>query len=300
MGSNAVTETSRLDRFKALLQYPLPQHALSRGIHWLTRRESPRWLIRLVMWLFVRGFKVNMAEAAEPALRSYTSFNAFFTRRLHPEARPLDGDEAVIVSPVDGTVSQVGIITDGRIFQAKGQDFSVLELLGDDIQRAAAFTGGQFATIYLAPRDYHRIHMPLDGALREMVHVPGRLFSVNPATTRAVPRLFARNERVAALFDTAHGPMAIVMVGALFVGSIATVWAGEVTPPAGKKIRIWRHGARDAQGEVELAKGEELGRFNMGSTVILLYGKGRMRWENLMRADAALQLGQRIGTTIVG
>ncbi len=294
---NTVTDASRLDRFKAFLQYPLPQHLLSRGMHWLTRRESPRWLIRLVMRLFVRGFKVNMAEAAEPDVRSYASFNAFFTRCLHPDARPLASEENAIVSPVDGTISQLGAIRDGRIFQAKGQSFSVLELLGGDAQRAAQFSDGSFSTIYLAPRDYHRIHMPLDGTLREMVHVPGRLFSVNPATTRAVPRLFARNERVAALFDTAHGPLAVVMVGALFVGSIATVWAGEVTPPANRKIRVWRHGPRDVQGEVELAKGEELGRFNMGSTVILLFGKDRMQWEKSLQADSVLRLGERIGTT---
>ncbi|HEV2212032.1 MAG TPA: archaetidylserine decarboxylase, partial [Gammaproteobacteria bacterium] len=197
------------DRIKAWLQYPLPHHAISRVVHWVTRLEQPafkNWLIRG----FVRRFGVNMSEAVNPDATSYRSFNAFFTRPLRPDARPLAGGEKTLLCPVDGAVSQVGEIRDGRIFQAKGQEFSSLELLGGDEQAAKLFEGGSFATLYLSPKDYHRIHMPTTATLHKMLYVPGRLFSVNPPTTRAVPRLFARNERVACLFDGDAGSMALV------------------------------------------------------------------------------------------
>ncbi|HVC28047.1 MAG TPA: archaetidylserine decarboxylase [Gammaproteobacteria bacterium] len=287
------TEASLLDRIKAGLQYPLPQHAISRLIHWLARAESPavkNWLIRR----FIQRFDVDMSEAAEPESTAYPCFNAFFTRALRADTRPIADGIKTIVSPVDGRVSQIGTINQTHILQAKGRTFSVLELLAGNTTIANAFTNGEFATLYLSPRDYHRIHMPLDGSLRHMLYVPGRLFSVNPPTTRAVPDLFARNERVAAVFDTPAGPMSIVMVGALNVGSIETVWAGEITPPHLKQMRSWTY-----QGEeVLLKKGSELGRFNMGSTVILLFGRQRVHWNIGLEASSSVRMGQAIGEMV--
>lgn len=280
------------DRLKAWLQYPLPHHAISRVVHWGTRLEQPavkNWLIRG----FVRRFGVNMSEAVNPDTTSYRSFNAFFTRPLRPESRPLASGEKTVLCPVDGAVSQMGEIRDGRIFQAKGQDFSALELLGGDTQAAKLFDGGSFATLYLSPKDYHRIHMPVTATLHKMVHVPGRLFSVNPPTTRAVPRLFARNERVVSLFDGDAGPLALVQVGALNVASIETVWAGEVTPPHRFGVRSWNY----KPGEVLLAKGAEMGRFNMGSTVILLFARGRVRWEAKASGDP-VRMGEKLATIL--
>ena len=274
------------------LQYPLPHHALSRVVHRLTRSTCLPGLRLACMRWFVRRFGVDMGEAAEPELAHYPSFNAFFTRALKPGARPIAAGAEALTSPADARVSQAGRIEDGRIFQAKGRAFSACELLGGEAQRAAPFTDGDFATLYLAPRDYHRVHMPIDGTLREMVHVPGRLFSVDPPTARTVDRLFARNERVAFLFDTAAGPLACVMVGALFVSSIETVWAGEVTPPMGARIRSWSY----APGAHRFRKGDEIARFNMGSTVILLAGKGRIALDAALRPEAELRLGQRIAT----
>jgi len=247
------------------LQYVLPHHFISRMVFAMTRWRSP--LVQPAIRAFVQHFKVDMDEAAEDSPASYATFNAFFTRALKPELRPLAEGEDVVACPVDGTISQLGRIQDGRIFQAKGHDFSLVELLGGDLSRADAYRNGQFATIYLAPRDYHRIHMPLAGALTQMIHVPGRLFSVNPVTVDRVPRLFARNERVAALFDTEVGAIGLVLVGAMNVAAIETVWSGLVTPPHGHEIGVWNYGQHVS---VHLPRGEEMGRFNMGSTVILL------------------------------
>lgn len=282
-----------LDRLLTLWQWPLPQHLLSRIVHALMRSTAlPALRLAFMRW-FVGRFGVALADAEQPALEAYPSFNAFFTRALRPGLRPLaDG----IVSPADSRVSQHGRIDAGRIFQAKGRGYSALELLGGGAEDAAPFAAGEFATLYLSPRDYHRVHMPLDGELRAMVHVPGRLFSVSPRTTRAVDRLFARNERVAFLFDTVVGRMAYVMVGALFVSSIETVWGGEVTPPAGERIRRWDY----APGQHRFAKGAELGRFNMGSTVILLFEPGRIAWDAALAPDAALRVGQRIASVQAG
>ena len=290
---DADRSASLSDRIKAWLQYPLPQHSLSRLTHLLTRIESPafkNWAIRD----FVRRFGVDMSEAAEPDVTAYRTFNAFFTRSLRTGARPIAAETDAVVSPVDGAVSQLGAIEDGRIFQAKGQGFSALELLGGDAESAALFRDGAFATLYLSPRDYHRIHMPVPGALRKMLHVPGRLFSVNPPTTRAVPRLFARNERVACLFETDAGPLALVMVGAMNVASIETVWAGEVTPPHRHAVRAWNYKA----GELRLEKGAEAGRFNMGSTVILLFAKGRIRWDTDYGPGSAVRMGRKLATKL--
>jgi len=241
---------------------------------------------------FIRRFGVDMSEAAEPDPNSYPTFNAFFTRALRAGARPLATEPKAIACPVDGGVSQCGNINDGRIIQAKRRGFNVIELLGGDPTLAAKFNGGMFTTLYLSPKDYHRVHMPFDGILRRMLHVPGRLFSVNPPTTRTVPRLFARNERVAMIFDTTIGAMAVVMVGALNVGSIETVWAGEITPPRGCVLRSWDY----LDDKMKFIKGAELGRFNMGSTVILLFSAGHVRWESSLVADSNVRMGQRIGT----
>lgn len=280
------------DYLKALPQYLYPHHPLSRLMHAATRCRCRALKDPFTRW-FVRRFGIDMSEAVETDPLAYPHFNAFFTRALREGARPPAEGEGALSSPVDGTVSQIGAIRDGEIFQAKGRSFDLTTLLGGDEARAAPFRDGAFSTIYLSPRDYHRIHMPLAGRLTEMVHVPGRLFSVNPATTRVVPGLFARNERVAALFDTEAGPMAVVMVGAIFVGSVETVWAGEVTPPACRRVVRWDYRESEA---IELARGAELGRFNMGSTVILLFGRDRIAWETPVVADTPLRMGQRIGT----
>lgn len=277
-------------------QYIVPQHLLSRVIHRLTRMRG-EILTQAAIRAFVRRFNVDMHEALQEDLRTYPTFNAFFTRALKAEARPVDLAEEAVISPIDGTVNQAGEIRDGRIFQAKGHDYSAAELLGD-AELARLFMNGEFATLYLAPRDYHRIHMPCDGTLLEMLHVPGRLFSVNGLTAQNVPRLFARNERIVCLFDTPLGKVALVAVGAIFVGSIETVWAGEITPPAGKKIRRWRYGPGEAAGEIRLRKGDELGRFNMGSTVVMLTERDAVDWGDYLRSENRMRMGMRIGTRL--
>ncbi|MGH8399119.1 MAG: archaetidylserine decarboxylase [Gammaproteobacteria bacterium] len=285
-------EAPLIDWLKAGPQYLLPQHTITRTTHWLTRVEIPavkNWLIRS----FIRHFKVDMHDAAEPESRAYPSFNAFFTRALRAGARPISPEAGTIACPVDGTVSQGGNIKRDSIFQAKGHNFTTQELLANT-NLAGLFADGIFTTLYLSPRDYHRIHMPLDGALRQMLHIPGRLFSVNPPTTRTVPNLFARNERVVTVFETLAGPMAIVMVGALNVASIETVWAGEITPPRPKQIHAWKY----QDNEIALQKGAELGRFNMGSTVILLFGRNRARWNVALTAGASVRMGQHIGNLL--
>ncbi|RLK48635.1 phosphatidylserine decarboxylase [Alkalispirillum mobile] len=254
-----------LDHLKAALLYPLPHHAISRITHWAVRVETP-WFKNLLIKTFIRVFKVDMSEALEEDPTAYPTFNAFFTRALKPEARPMPDDPDAILSPADGTISQMGPIEGDTIFQAKAHDFTTAELLGGDEALAEEFRDGWFATIYLSPRDYHRVHMPMSGTLRKMIHVPGRLFSVAPFTVRTVPKLFARNERVACIFDTEHGPMAVVLVGAINVGSIETVWAGEVTPPAGNHVTLTDGKHRP----LHLPRAAELGRFNMGSTVVVL------------------------------
>jgi len=282
---------SLVDYLKAWPTYLLPHHALSRVMHAITRSKIHWWKTHFTRW-FVKQFKVDMSLAQEPNLDTYPSFNAFFTRALHADARPIVADEKLLACPVDGAISQLGEIKDGRIFQAKGRDYTLLELLGGDRDKADQFADGSFATIYLSPRDYHRIHTPIDAALTAMSHIPGRLFSVSPATARAVPRLFARNERVIAYFDTDIGPMAMVMVGAIFVASIETVWAGEVTPPAGHQVRHWDYDSKDPSHQFR--KGDEIARFNMGSTVILLMAKDAIKWQDNLHAADAVQMGQAV------
>ncbi|MGB5733220.1 MAG: archaetidylserine decarboxylase [Thiohalocapsa sp.] len=287
--NNGGSPLSIAQRLFVGLQYILPQHLLSGLMFRLTRlRMGP--LTRLAIRGFVRAFDVDLSEAQAPSPDAYATFNAFFTRALRPDARPIDADPAVVVSPVDGVVSQIGDIESGRIFQAKGRDFGCKELLGGDAELASRFNGGAFATLYLSPRDYHRIHMPCEGSLRSTVHIPGRLFSVNPTTAAAVPGLFARNERVVCLFDTALGPMAVVLVGAIFVGSIETVWSGRITPPRGSKISRIEAGD-EAQS---LPRGAELGRFNMGSTVILLLPPDSIHWNPGLAPGAAVRCGNAL------
>jgi phosphatidylserine decarboxylase len=269
------------------LQYVLPQHALSRLVLAATRVRMP-WFKNLLTRGFLRLFSVDMSEATETDPYRYGSFNEFFTRALRAAARPIDADPEKIASPVDGMVSECGAIDNDRLLQAKGRQYTLDELLARQ-PWARSFEGGSFATLYLAPFNYHRIHMAVRGTLRDTVYVPGRLFSVNSATARHVPRLFARNERVLTLFDTEFGQFALVMVGALNVGSMATVWAGDIAPAAHRVV------TRIPCPAVTLDKGAELGRFNMGSTVILLFEPKRAEWHPLLRAGSVVQLGQAIG-----
>jgi phosphatidylserine decarboxylase len=277
----------RSGRLFVWFQHVLPQHALSRLVLRATRVRVPwfkNWLIRG----FLRLYTIDMAEAVQADPLLYPSFNEFFTRALKPEARTVARQPREIACPVDGVISEADSIDGDRLLQAKGRHYTLTELLASRAW-AQHFAGGSFATIYLAPFNYHRVHMPLSGRLRETVYVPGRLFSVNAATASLVPRLFARNERVLTWFDTAFGEFALILVGALNVGSIATVWAGDITPAA-------RRVATPLPPQpVSLEKGEELGRFNMGSTVILLFQKDRARWHDDLRAGAAVRLGQSIG-----
>lgn len=294
MREQDVVPPGPLDYLKALPQYLMPGHLVSRLMLRFTRIRHPAIRKPFVRW-FVKSFGVNMDEAAESDPTAYEHFNAFFTRALKPGIRPFPADPQQIGCPVDGTGSQAGPISAGRVFQAKGRDYSLVQLLGGSESRAEPFLGGHFSTIYLSPRDYHRIHMPMDATLREMIHVPGRLFSVSPATTRVIPGLFARNERVICLFDTAVGPMAMVLVGAVFVAGIETVWHGLVTPPAGRIPRLWRYVEESAP---RLARGDEMGRFNMGSTVILLFGPEAVQWADELKAGAPVRMGQPIGHAV--
>lgn len=273
------------------LQQALPQHALS-GLMYRLARLRWRPLKDLLIWTLRRLYRIDMSEAERSDPRAYPHFNAFFTRALRPGARPLDPDPRAILCPVDGRISQIGRISAGRVIQAKGQDFSVAELLGGDAERAAAFMDGSFVTLYLAPGDYHRIHMPLAGTLVWMRHLPGRLFSVNATTAERVPGLFARNERVVCQFQTDAAALAMVLVGAIFVGGIETVWAGEITPARmrGRSKRL----ASDAS-PVRLERGAEMGRFNLGSTVILLLEPGRASWDETLESGHKVRLGQRLG-----
>ena len=276
-----------------LPQYILPHHALSRLMSKLTHCENTAWKTLFIKQI-ISHYGVNMEEAQESDINAYKSFNHFFTRALKPGARPLTAEANAVACPADGAVSQAGNITDGEIFQAKGKSYTATDLLGGSAERAQPFNNGVFTTIYLSPKDYHRLHMPLTGTLREMVHVPGRLFSVNTATTNSVPGLFARNERVVALFDTEVGPMAMVLVGAIFVSSIETVWHGVVTPPSISSVRSWRY----QENAPTLKIGEEMGRFNMGSTIIVLFGNNKVQWDSGFKANEIVKLGQMIGRTL--
>jgi phosphatidylserine decarboxylase len=274
----------------AALQHVLPKHLLSRLIYAVARSETP-WIRNTFLRIFLRNYRVDMHEAVQPDPYAYRSFNDFFTRALRPDARPIASDPAVVVSPVDGTVSQCGELQHDSILQAKGRHYSVLELLGGDEQWAGAYRNGSFACIYLAPYNYHRIHMPCEATARASLYVPGDLFSVNAATVRAVPRVFARNERLVCDFDTPLGRMAVILIGALFVGSIQTVHCGEVNPPP--RRRKTPHPIAQGVGR-HFARGEELGRFNMGSTVVLLFERDRIAWDAALAPGSVVRLGRAI------
>ncbi len=276
----------------ALPQFALPHHFLSRLMRIPTHASNVLWK-NFFIKRFVNFYGVNMAEAKTENIAKFQSFNAFFTRTLKQTVRPVDSGPFSIVSPADGVVSQAGNISEDRMIQAKGKHYSLTNLLGGDAERAAPFLGGDFATIYLSPKDYHRLHMPLDGNLKEMIHVPGRLFSVNQATTAVVDNLFGRNERVVAIFDTPAGPMALILVGAIFVASIETVWHGVITPPTRPAPQTWMYGN---QRPVELKKGEEMGRFNMGSTMIVVFGQNSVEWSHLMKEGQTVRIGESIGS----
>ncbi len=288
------------DRLKSWPFYVLPHHLVSRLVYWLTRRQG-RFVAPAING-FVRLFNVDIHEAKHESANHYRSFNEFFTRQLKPAARPLNTTASAIVSPVDGCVSQLGEIKKDHLFQAKGRYYTVHDILGGRDSDAIDFENGQFATLYLSPRDYHRIHMPVSGKLRAMHYVPGRLFSVAPHTVRVIPRLFARNERVVTLFDTEAGKLAMILVGAINVAAIETVWAGLITPPNSNTIRYKDYpqdatNAKDLPDKadsISLAKGDEMGRFNMGSTVILLMQHG-CQWSGNLAEGSTVRMGELIG-----
>ncbi len=276
------------DRLAVLPQYLIPKQALTVFAGWVAGGQWGGVTTAIINW-FVKRYNVNMAEAANPDTASYNSFNTFFTRPLRADARPLAA--APLVSPVDGAISQCGPIAGDRVFQAKGHSYSTLALLGGDAALAAEFQDGQFATLYLSPRDYHRIHMPCAGQLKRMVYVPGELFSVNPTTARGVPGLFARNERVVCVFDGEFGPFVMVLVGATIVGSMATVWHGVVNPPRPGTVREWTY----EMGNIALAQGEEMGRFLLGSTVVMLFPKGAMQFKPDWTPTRAIVMCEAMG-----
>jgi phosphatidylserine decarboxylase len=279
------------NRLAVLPQYLLPKQALTWLAGKIASARAGTWTTALITW-FIGRYQVNMTEAANPDPVSYASFNEFFTRALRADARPLA--PSALICPVDGAISQFGRIERDRIFQAKGHDYTCAALLGGDAALAAPFVDGLFATLYLSPRDYHRIHMPCDGRLTRMVHVPGDLFSVNPTTARGVPGLFARNERVVCLFESAQGPFALVLVGATIVGSMATVWHGVVNPPRPGQVRTWHY----EQVPVALRQGDEMGRFLLGSTVVLLFPKGPLRFNPAWAPGRPIRLGEAMAETL--
>lgn len=279
------------DRMAVLPQYLLPKQALTRLAGAIASARGGAMTTSLIRW-FVDRYGVNMAEAANPDPLAYATFNEFFTRALAPGVRPLA--DADLLSPVDGAISQCGAIEGDAILQAKGHSYTVQALVGGDADLARPFLNGHFATLYLSPKDYHRIHMPCAGALRRMIHVPGDLFSVNPLTARGVPGLFARNERVVCVFDAADGrPFVLVLVGATIVGSMATVWHGVVNPPRPGTVRDWRY---EGEGAMRLERGAEMGRFLLGSTVVLLFPAGPLRFDPAWQPGGAIRMGEAMAS----
>ncbi len=277
------------DRFAVLPQYLMPKQALTILAGRIASFRGGGLTTRLIKW-FVGRYQVNMNEAANPNLESYPTFNDFFTRPLKKGARPLA--RADLICPVDGAISQFGAITGDQIFQAKGHNYSSTALVGGDAELAARFNDGSFATLYLSPKDYHRIHMPCDGRLTRMIYVPGDLFSVNPTTARGVPGLFARNERVVCVFESARGPFVLTLVGATIVGSMATVWHGLVNPPRPGVVRDWRYDDKP----IHLKQGQEMGRFLLGSTVVMLFPKGPLKFNPAWVPARVIRLGEAMAS----
>jgi phosphatidylserine decarboxylase len=274
-----------------IFQYIVPQHLLSRAAGAVAECEWPWVKNNFIQW-FIGRYQVNMDEAAEPEPLNYKNFNAFFTRELVADARPITDVDNGIACPADGAISQLGDIENGRIFQAKGQSYTLEELIGGDEDIAKPFQGGKFATVYLSPRDYHRVHMPLAGKLKSMTYVPGDLFSVNTTTAENVPRLFSRNERAVCIFETDAGPMAVILVGAMIVAGIETVWAGQVAPIK-REIRTQQY--LQEQEAITLGKGEEMGRFKLGSTAIVLFGPDVIEWRDDLEAGTPTTMGELFG-----
>lgn len=285
---NEPDELSKIEKTKIFLFTALPHHLISRIVYFITRRKGP--FVHPMVEFFIKRFKVDMSESAYEDTKLFATFNEFFTRPLKEGARPIVKGKNTLASPADGTISEAGKIQQRQIFQAKGHYYTTTELLGGDSAMAALFENGHFVTIYLAPDNYHRVHMPLHGLLKKMIHVPGRLFSVAPWTVRTIPGLFTSNERVGCVFATEAGPIGMVLVGAINVAAIETVWAGLITPPKGKKISDFEYG----HTRKIIAKGDEMGRFNMGSTVILLTGKNVELLETI-RAGQNVKMGELIG-----
>jgi phosphatidylserine decarboxylase len=290
-GSGTMAASDLFDRLAVLPQYVWPKRLLTVLGGYVAASKARWWVRRVIPW-FVARYGVNMAEAVDPGPAGYDCFNDFFTRALRDGARPLA--QADFVCPVDGAVIQCGTILDAHLLQAKGHRYSVRALMGGDSALASRFNDGQYASFYLSPKDYHRIHMPCDGRLVRMVHVPGHLFSVNPATVRGVPGLFARNERVVCVFESARGPFVMVLVGATIVGSIATVWHGMVNPPRPAGLREWRY---DDQA-VTLHRGAEMGRFLLGSTVIVLFPPNVIRLREDWAPACGVRMGESMGTPL--
>ncbi|OSM94299.1 archaetidylserine decarboxylase [Lonsdalea populi] len=286
-----------LDRIKIALQYLLPKIWLTRLAGWGAERRGGA-LTKLVIDLFVRVYRVNMKEAQQPDTAAYPTFNEFFTRPLRPGVRPVDPHDHRLVQPADGAISQLGAIENDTLLQAKHHTYSLEALLAGNYIMADHFRDGLFVTTYLSPKDYHRVHMPCDGTLREMIYVPGDLFSVNPLTAANVPNLFARNERVICLFDTEFGPMAQILVGATIVGSIETVWAGTVTPPREGIVKRWTYPAAGETGAITLDKGEEMGQFKLGSTVINLFAAGTVQLMTNLSSQSVTRMGEPLAEAI--
>ncbi|ALA25226.1 phosphatidylserine decarboxylase [Piscirickettsia salmonis] len=281
------------NRIQLFLQrYIVPQHLYSRFLGFLAERRIPL-VTHYGLRDFVKRYGVDMSEAIEENPDHYRTFNQFFTRAIKPELRPITQDKHIVTSPVDGTISQIGNIHQEQLIQAKGFQFSAASLLGS-VEDARAFTDGLFTTLYLAPRDYHRVHMPCAGRLTHMRYIPGELFSVNPYTASHIDGLFARNERVVCFFETEQGPMAMVLVGAIIVASIETVWAGTIAPGTPREVRTW-HYRHNKNSHIYLDKGEEMGRFKLGSTVILMMGKGVAQWQQQLTSGHSVRMGMPIG-----
>jgi len=276
--------------FSVLFQYLLPKRILCRLAGWFANWKGGA-ITAAAIAAFARRYHVDMNEAAEPNLLAFDNFNDFFTRALRPDARPLA--EVDLICPVDGAISEYGAIAGKQIFQAKKHHYSIEALLGGDAGLAKRFENGSFATLYLSPRDYHRIHMPCAGRLVRMIHVPGRFFSVNPLMTREIPGLFARNERVVCVFESEQGPFALVLVGAVIVGSVETVWHGVVTPPHRRRVNLWNY--EGGENVIELAQGAEMGRFRLGSTVVALFGRPDMRFTPGWMPGKPIRMGEAMG-----
>jgi phosphatidylserine decarboxylase len=283
------------NQLQVFSQYIIPQHGLSRFVGSIINSRQEKFKNYLIDF-FIKRYNVDMRDAIEPNPHVYPDFNSFFTRKLRPETRPIIDGENTIACPADGLISEYGAINESMILQAKNHEYSIADILGGSKDDAAAFIDGQFATFYLAPKDYHRVHIPITGQLQKMIHVPGKLFSVNLLTADHVPNLFARNERVICIFSTKFGPMAVILVGAMIVASIHTAWAGAITPSGKKQITVWDY--PENHTPIILQKGAELGHFQLGSTVIVLFGPQSTKWTETLQKNQSVKIGQPIGETI--